>query len=120
MADEARGMVTFEGEAGPVSAYVARPEVEGARPTVIVIHEIMGLTDHIKSVADRLAGEGYVAFAPDLFSRPGLAEVLTPANVGMVMQFTNRLGWGRMSDRSAMQEAMAELPQEQRETVQRV
>ena len=120
MADEARGMMTFEGEVGPVSAYVARPDVEGTRPAVIVIHEIVGLTDHIKSVADRFAEEGYVAFAPNLFSRPGLAEVLTPANVGMAMQFTSSVGWTRMSDPAAVQQAMAQLPEEKRETLQRV
>ncbi|HEY6539683.1 MAG TPA: dienelactone hydrolase family protein [Ktedonobacteraceae bacterium] len=120
MENEARGMIAFDGEAGPVQTYLARPSAEGPRPAVIVIHEILGLTEHIKRVADRFAGEGYVAFAPNLFSRPGLAEVLTPANVGTTMQFTNTLGWARMSDRAAVQQAMSELPQEKRETVQRV
>src|SRR3954452_6154058 len=39
----------------------------GAGPGVIVIQEWWGLTDHIAAVADRLAGEGFVALAPDLF-----------------------------------------------------
>jgi carboxymethylenebutenolidase len=120
MANELRGMMTYDGEAGPIQAYLVRPSVEEPRPAVVVIHEILGLTDHIKHVADRLAKEGYVAFAPDLFSRPGLAEVLTPSNIGTVMQFTSTLGWARMSDPTALQQAMAQLPQEQRETVQRV
>lgn len=84
-----------------------------------MIHEILGLTDHIKQVADRFANEGYVAFVPNLFSRPGLAEVLTPSNIGTVMQFMSALGWTRMSDPTALQQAMAQLPQAQRETVQR-
>ena len=37
-------------------------------PAVIMIHEWWGLNDNIRSVADRLAGEGYVVFAVDLFS----------------------------------------------------
>src|SRR5712692_6908262 len=120
MDNEARGIVAYDGEAGPVQTYLARPRGEDPRPAVIVIHEILGLTEHIKRVADRFAEEGYVAFAPNLFSRPGLAEVLTPSNVGTVMQFTSTLGWARISDLASVQQAMSELPQEKRETVQRV
>ena len=120
MGNETRGMLAYDGEAGPVQTYLARPSVEEPRPAVIVIHEIVGLTDHIKSIADRFAEEGYVAFAPNLFSRPGLAEVLTPSNVGAVMQFTSTLGWARMSDPAYVQQAMSQLPQEQRETLQSV
>ena len=92
--------MAYDGEAGPVQTYLARPGVEGPRPAVIVIHEIVGLTDHIKSVADRFAEEGYVAFAPNLFSRPGLAEVMTPENVGEAMQFMMtipREKWGEQA-----------------------
>jgi carboxymethylenebutenolidase len=120
MINESRGMVAYDGEAGPVQTYLARPAVEEPRPAVVVIHEIVGLTDHIRSVADRFAEEGYVAFAPNLFSRPGLAEVLTPSNVEAVMQFTSTVGWAKMSDPAYVQQAMSQLPQEKRETLQRV
>jgi carboxymethylenebutenolidase len=120
MGNEARGMLAYDGEAGPVQSYLARPSGKEPRPAVIVIHEIVGLTEHIKSVADRFAEAGYVAFAPNLFSRPGLAEVLTPSNIGAAMQFTSTLGWAGMSDRAAVQQAMSQLPQDQRETLQRV
>src|SRR5579859_4758829 len=76
MADEPGAIMTYNGEVSPIQAYLARPQSQEPRPAVIVIHEIVGLTAHIKSVADRFAGEGYVAFAPNLFSRPDLAEVL--------------------------------------------
>jgi len=46
--------------------YLALPE-SGSGPGVIVIQEWWGLTDHIKDVADRLAAEGFVALAPDLY-----------------------------------------------------
>jgi len=120
MENEARGMLAYDGEAGPIQTYLARPRSAEPRPAVIVIHEIVGLTDHIKHVADRFAEEGYVAFAPNLFSRPGLGVVLTPSNVGAALQFANSVGWARMSDRTYIQEAMSQLPQQQRETVQRV
>ena len=46
--------------------YLATPP-SGSGPAVIVIQEWWGLTDHIKEVADRLAVEGFVALAPDLY-----------------------------------------------------
>ena len=52
-------------------AYLAQPEGE-AKGAIIVIHEVWGLTDHIKSIADRFAAEGYIAVAPDFFSSAGI------------------------------------------------
>ncbi|MBK7715292.1 MAG: dienelactone hydrolase family protein [Gemmatimonadetes bacterium] len=49
-------------------AYVAYPERKDKAPAVIVIHEIFGLTEWEPTVADRLAGAGYVAIVPDLLS----------------------------------------------------
>lgn len=51
-----------------VHAFVAYPERKDAAPAVVVIHENRGLTDWVRSFADRLAAEGYVAIAPDLLS----------------------------------------------------
>lgn len=51
-----------------VSCYVTYPEVKDKAPVVIVIHEIFGLTDWVRSVTDQLAEEGYIAIAPDLLS----------------------------------------------------
>ena len=120
MTDELQQMVTFDGEAGKVQAYLARPEGQGPRPAVIVIHEIFGLVDHTKDVANRFAAQGYVAFAPHLFSRPGLVELLTPANIEQAMRFQMSLPRERMADRAFIQEEMAKLPAEKRETLQRV
>jgi carboxymethylenebutenolidase len=62
--------VTFPGAAGQVSGAFAAPT---AAPTggVLVVHENRGLTDHIRAVTGRLAGDGYAALAPDLLSRAG-------------------------------------------------
>ncbi len=51
-----------------VKCFVVFPEVKEKAPVVVVIHEIMGLTDWVMSVADRLAEAGYIAIAPDLLS----------------------------------------------------
>jgi carboxymethylenebutenolidase len=61
--------VTFPGGTGQMSgAYAAADEPRGA---VLVVHENKGLTDHIRAVTGRLAGDGYSALAPDLLSRAG-------------------------------------------------
>jgi carboxymethylenebutenolidase len=54
-----------------VKAFVVYPEVKDKAPAVLVIHEIFGLTDWAKNLADELAAAGYIAIAPDLLSEPG-------------------------------------------------
>ena len=51
--------------------WVVYPERKEKAPVVIVIHEIFGMTDWVRSVADQLAAEGYIAVAPDLLSGKG-------------------------------------------------
>lgn len=51
-----------------IRAYVAYPERKDKAPTVIVIHEVYGLTDWEPTVVDRLAKSGFVAIVPDLLS----------------------------------------------------
>ena len=54
-----------------VQAYVVYPETKQKVPVIIVIHEIFGLSDWARSVADDLAAHGYIAIAPDLLSGMG-------------------------------------------------
>ncbi len=61
-----RQNTSFPSGEGEAHGYLALPE-SGSGPGVIVIQEWWGLTDHIADVADRLAAEGFVALAPDLF-----------------------------------------------------
>src|SRR5207302_8140161 len=51
-----------------VTCFVAYPEVKEKATAVVVIHEIFGLADWVRSVADQLADAGYIAIAPDLRS----------------------------------------------------
>lgn len=55
----------------PVEAYIVYPEVKEKAPVVIVIHEIFGLSDWVRSVADQIAAEGFIAIAPDFLSGKG-------------------------------------------------
>jgi len=57
---------TFASNGGQAHGYLALPP-SGSGPGVIVIQEWWGLTDHIVGITDRLAAEGFVALAPDLF-----------------------------------------------------
>lgn len=54
-----------------VSCFIVYPEVKDKATAVVVIHEIFGMTDWVRSVADELAANGYIAIAPDLLSGMG-------------------------------------------------
>ena len=54
---------------GSMPAHLAEPKGTGPFPAVIVVMEAFGLLPHIEEVAGRLAGEGYVAVAPDFYYR---------------------------------------------------
>ena len=51
-----------------VQTFVVYPEVKQKAPVVILIHEIFGLSDWAKSMADDLAAAGFIVVAPDLLS----------------------------------------------------
>lgn len=72
-------MMHYPGHGGTsVSAYLSRPTTSGPHPGVIVIMEAFGLNDHIKDVADRFAREGYIALAPDMYTREGTPDISNP------------------------------------------
>ncbi|HEV8268356.1 MAG TPA: dienelactone hydrolase family protein [Thermoanaerobaculia bacterium] len=55
----------------PIRTWIVYPERKDKAPVVILIHEIFGLSDWMRGVADRLAKEGFIAVAPDLLSGLG-------------------------------------------------
>lgn len=55
----------------PIRTWIAYPERKDRAPVVLVIHEVFGLSDWIRGVADQLAKEGFIAVAPDLVSGKG-------------------------------------------------
>jgi carboxymethylenebutenolidase len=76
-----------------VKSFLVFPEVKGKATAVVVIHEIFGLTDWVRSFADQLAEAGYIAVAPDLLSGGG--------------------GSGAFTDRSGVGQAIRALPPDQ-------
>ncbi|HEU4390754.1 MAG TPA: dienelactone hydrolase family protein [Blastocatellia bacterium] len=80
-----------------VNSFVVYPEVKGKATAVVVIHEIFGLSDWVRSVADQLAEAGYIAIAPDLLSGMG----------------PNGGGSSAFTDRSGITQAVLKLPPDQ-------
>jgi carboxymethylenebutenolidase len=63
--------IKVAGATAPIKTWVVYPERKEKAGVVIVIHEIFGLTDWIRGVADQLAEDGFIAVAPDLLSGKG-------------------------------------------------
>lgn len=85
-----RESITFPGPRGPLmAAWAAAAKPRGG---VLVIHENRGLTEHIRTVAGRLAASGYSALALDLLSEEG--------------------GTGAFPDEAAVAAALAQIPPE--------
>lgn len=89
--------VKVKNGAREVNSFIAFPEVKEKAPVVVIIHEIFGLSDWVRGLADQFAEAGYIAIAPDLLS--GTA----PGGGG-----TAELGSG-----DAVRKAIQSLPSEQ-------
>lgn len=63
-----REWVSIKHDGRTVQAFVVYPEVKTKASVVVVIHEIFGLSDWARSMADDIAAAGYIAVAPDLLS----------------------------------------------------
>src|SRR5437762_131225 len=78
-------MIEFRADGGTANGYLAKP-ASGSGPGVVVVQEWWGLNDHIKDIADRLAAEGFVALAPDLYHGAATRE---PAEAQKLMMGLN-------------------------------
>jgi carboxymethylenebutenolidase len=66
-----REYITLKHGDRSLQAFVVYPEVKQKVPVVILIHEIFGLSDWAKEMADEIAAAGYIVVAPDLLSGMG-------------------------------------------------
>jgi carboxymethylenebutenolidase len=65
-----------------IQSFIVYPESKQKTAAVVLIHEIFGLSDWVRSVADQLAEAGYIAIAPDLLSGTGPGGAGTSAFAG--------------------------------------
>jgi len=79
-------MVSYPGDGVTVTAYMVGPKAKGRYPAIIIVQEWWGLNDHIKDIARRYAREGYVAIAPDLYSRLGHKVTADSNEAGKLME----------------------------------
>lgn len=108
-----REWVTVKNGNRSVSAFVVYPEVSRKATSVVVIHEIFGMSDWVQMEADELAEAGYIAIAPDLLSGMG-------PNGGGTSSITDPNGVGKAirdlppdqitSDLNAVADYVAKLP----------
>jgi carboxymethylenebutenolidase len=82
--------VTFTSGSQKVEGFLAKPKGGGKHGSVIVIHEIFGVTDHIKDVTARLAKAGYNALAVNFFTREGAPPKLD-GDFAPLMAFVNKI-----------------------------
>jgi carboxymethylenebutenolidase len=82
---------------GKMEVFEARPNDRGPYPGIVVLMEAFGLNDHIKKVTERIAQEGYVAVAPDLYHRE--SERIVPyADLQKAVHIMNRLQDSKVMD----------------------
>src|SRR5260370_20484056 len=66
-----REWVTIKHDGRSVETFVVYPESKSKTPVVVIIHEIFGMTDWVRDLADQVAAAGYIARAPDLLRGMG-------------------------------------------------
>jgi carboxymethylenebutenolidase len=93
-----------------VKAFIVYPEVKAKAPAVLVIHEIFGLTDWAKNLADELAAAGCIAIVPDLLSEPGKDTQSYPDQGAAVKAVSALKASQVLSDLDAAAEYVSKLP----------
>lgn len=91
---------------GAVQGYLAKPAGAGPFPAVIVIQEWWGLDAQTKSVADRFASEGYLAFAPDVYH----GELAKPGDGDTAMKLVQKYGPNAPAELTTIFDALKSLP----------
>lgn len=92
----------------PLQAYLVTPDRSAPAPGVVIIHEIGGLDEHTRRVADRFASEGYAALAVDLFSTASRPLCMLRIFHGILI---SPLKNGVVGDLRASMDALGERPE---------
>ena len=81
--------VTYASGDTQLKGYLARPAGRGKRPGVLVVHEWWGLNDYVRSRVEKLAQQGYVALAIDMYGEGKHTEHPDEANKFMMAALKN-------------------------------
>jgi carboxymethylenebutenolidase len=99
-----------------MAAYLSRPSQSvGPYPAIVVIHEAWGLNEQIKGVTRRYANEGFVAVAPNLFTRH--SDLLTEKNVAKAMIPLFSMPREKRNDPAAIQDLMQSMSETDRKVM---
>jgi carboxymethylenebutenolidase len=111
--------ISYPAEGARLRAYRARSAAaRESLPAVIVIQEIWGVDEHIQDMTQRFARAGYLAVAPDLFSRDSaVSAATTPERIQGFKAFLNQQPPSVWTDPTARQQALDALPAGQRELI---
>ncbi|MGI0100951.1 MAG: dienelactone hydrolase family protein [Candidatus Micrarchaeaceae archaeon] len=109
--------IKYKADDDEISAQLSQPSAQGSYPGVVLIHEIFGLDGHTRSVAERLAAEGYIVLAPHLFSSKKLSKTLTDEGIGEAMKFMMSIPPEKQRDEKYREEQMAKLSEDKRNMV---
>jgi carboxymethylenebutenolidase len=107
----AGSMTEIRVDGGSLPAYLSLPPA-GSGPGVVVIQEWWGLVPHIRSVTDRLAAQGFVALAPDLYRGEETTEPDEAGKLLMEMRLDQAA-----KDMAACVDALLAMPETTGETV---
>ena len=91
---------------GSMPGYLSKPAGTGPWPVVIVIQEWWGLDQQTRSIADRFAAEGYLAFSPDLYH----GELAQIGDNETAMRLIQKYGPGSPDELSKLYDELIKLP----------
>jgi carboxymethylenebutenolidase len=100
-----------------ITAYLSFPADGKKYPGIVHIHDIFGLSDHVRKVSDNLAKEGYVVLAPHLFSSRKLSPTLTPEAIGDAMKFMMSIPMDKQRDESYRQAELQKMDEKKRNAI---
>lgn len=89
-----------------LKGYTSKPAGSGPWPAVIVIQEWWGLDKQTRSIADRFAGLGYLAFSPDLFH----GELAQPGDSQKAMELVQKYGPGATGELQTIFDELKQNP----------
>ncbi len=76
-------LITYQHDGTVLEGYFSYPQSASSRPAVLIVHEWYGRAKHVESVADKLSGLGYAAFALDMYGKGVLTNDATQASAWM-------------------------------------